>query len=243
MAVSEKEKESATIRIALEGNIAAGKSTYLDIVRRKYRVTCVDEPVGKWQNVSSQGGKPVGGNLLDLFYKDPNRWAYTFQSYAFLSRMEAHLEALQNNDAEVLVMERSIHSDKHIFATNCWRSGLFNEVEWSIYCEWQRWILARFDAGTGIHGLVYLRTRPETCLARLQKRGRKEEDTIPLQYLQELHERHEEWLIEQTVAERMPPVLVLDCDSDFHEGEERCEELLAQTKEFIDGLREQKSRG
>ena len=26
------------------------------------------------------------GNLLELFYKDPKRWGYTFQTYAFLSR-------------------------------------------------------------------------------------------------------------------------------------------------------------
>lgn len=31
----------------------------------------------------------AGGNLLDLFYSDPTRWAYTFQTYCFLSRMRA----------------------------------------------------------------------------------------------------------------------------------------------------------
>ena len=40
-----------------------------------------------------------GGNLLDLFYKDSKRWAYTFQSYAFLSRMKAQLAKQDNVEA------------------------------------------------------------------------------------------------------------------------------------------------
>jgi hypothetical protein len=42
----------------------------------------VPEPVDKWQNVGN--GKV---NLLGEFYKDPNRFAYTFQNYVFLTRM------------------------------------------------------------------------------------------------------------------------------------------------------------
>ncbi len=33
----------------------------------------------------------TGGNLLDMFYRDPHRWAYTFQAYAFLSRIRAQM--------------------------------------------------------------------------------------------------------------------------------------------------------
>ena len=36
----------------------------------------------------------AGGNLLDLFYADPKRWGYTFQTYCFLSRMRAQLRPL-----------------------------------------------------------------------------------------------------------------------------------------------------
>ncbi len=41
------------------------------------------EPVEKWQKL---GGTEV--NLLDAFYKDPPRYAYTFQNYVFLTRVE-----------------------------------------------------------------------------------------------------------------------------------------------------------
>ena len=42
----------------------------------------VPEPVDKWQNVGD--GKV---NLLMEFYQDPQRFAYTFQNYVFLTRM------------------------------------------------------------------------------------------------------------------------------------------------------------
>ena len=31
--------------------------------------------------------------------------------------------------------EESILSDKNIFAENANKSGLFNEIEWAVYCE------------------------------------------------------------------------------------------------------------
>ena len=43
----------------------------------------VPEPVTKWQNVDGAGKF----NMLDAFYKDPQRYAYTFQNYVFLTRM------------------------------------------------------------------------------------------------------------------------------------------------------------
>lgn len=42
----------------------------------------VPEPVDKWQNVGN--GKV---NLLMEFYQNPQRFAYTFQNYVFLTRM------------------------------------------------------------------------------------------------------------------------------------------------------------
>jgi len=95
-----------TLRIAVEGNIAAGKSTFVSLLARlKRHFYCVPEPVSKWQDVegSDDEGPPcsqeslVGGtNVLQQFYADPKRWAYTFQSYAFISRMRAQLRPAEH---------------------------------------------------------------------------------------------------------------------------------------------------
>ena len=151
---------SPILRVALEGNIAAGKSTFLEILRSEIDVICVPEPVSRWQNVNSEGGNPTGGNILGMFYNDPARWAYTFQSYAFLSRLKSQLEyskmipAHKAGNQQVILFERSVLSDKHVFAANCRASGLFSEVEWAMYCDWHAWLTSSFD--THLDAIIYL---------------------------------------------------------------------------------------
>jgi len=43
--------------------------------------------------------------------------------------------------------------------------------------------------------LVYLRTDPEVVHKRILERARKEEKTVPLQYIEALHHIHEEWYV------------------------------------------------
>lgn len=43
--------------------------------------------------------------------------------------------------------------------------------------------------------LVYLRTTPEVVYDRMKVRGRSEETSVSLDYLKQLHDLHEEWLI------------------------------------------------
>ncbi len=40
------------------------------------------EPIDKWQNVDGKGA-----NMLDEFYSNPKRFAYTFQNYVFVTRV------------------------------------------------------------------------------------------------------------------------------------------------------------
>ena len=76
--VSELKAEAAPRirKIAIEGNIAAGKSTFLNILARELDFFVVPEPVSRWTNMKSEEDDPnavstsqqTGGNLLDMFY-------------------------------------------------------------------------------------------------------------------------------------------------------------------------------
>ena len=46
-----------------------------------------------------------------------------------------------------------------------------------------------------LYGVVYIRCPPETCAERIKKRSREGEDSIPLDYLAKIHEKHEDWLV------------------------------------------------
>lgn len=221
-------------RIALEGNIGSGKSTLLRLLRsRGMRV--IDEPLQRWRGKEAAHGS---SNLLSMFYEDPKRWAFTFQSAAFFTRAEAAIDAFgeQGHGSSSWILERSLHSDKHCFATNCLNTGLFTQAEWELYLDIHGFTLRRFPQ-LMLSGLVYMRTTPSTCMARLTSRARKEESNISMQYLEQLHECHEDWLLplgttsrdtavtsdadaqsynlSRSVSADGLPVLVLDCNPHF----------------------------
>lgn len=43
-------------------------------------------------------------------------------------------------------------------------------------------------------GFIYLRATPDTCHKRMKLRKRAEEGGVSLEYLRDLHEKHESWL-------------------------------------------------
>ena len=76
------EEQRLPYTVVVEGNVGAGKSTFVDILAREdARISPVPEPVSAWQNVSG-----TGVNLLDSMFRDGKRWAGAFQLVSTLSR-------------------------------------------------------------------------------------------------------------------------------------------------------------
>ncbi|XP_071273724.1 deoxyguanosine kinase, mitochondrial isoform X7 [Agelaius tricolor] len=114
----------AALRLALEGNIAVGKSTFLRLLAAAFpRWHLVTEPVAQWRRVPGAAGtaQVSGGsaNLLQLMYQEPARWSFTFQSFSCLSRLKAVLEPPEESGGTpgtappVRVFERSLFSDRY----------------------------------------------------------------------------------------------------------------------------------
>ncbi len=193
----------------IEGNIGAGKSTFLKIVQDHLNVQAVFEPHQRWQDVG-------GENLLEKFYSDTKRWAYTFQTYAFVTRVLEQEWHARRNEFPVQVLERSVYSDRYCFAKKAFELGNMNALEWKLYQEWFSWLVDNYTVKPS--GFIYLQTDPQVCHDRLVKRDRKEETGVPLEYLQQLHDKHEQWLIrKEGVAPYLlnVPVLTLACNKDF----------------------------
>lgn len=64
---------------------------------------------------------------------------------------------------------------------------------------------------------VYLRSSPEVVYERVKARGRPEEAGLSLQYLKELHDSHERWLMTDDERFNTISVLVLDADQTLDE--------------------------
>ncbi|KAK2507930.1 hypothetical protein MC885_002298 [Smutsia gigantea] len=241
-------EETRIKKISIEGNIASGKSTFVNILKQ----VCEDwevvpEPVARWCNVQSTQdefeelttSQKSGGNVLQMMYEKPERWSFTFQSYACLSRIRAQLASLNGKlrDAEepVLFFERSVYSDRYIFASNLYESDCMNETEWTIYQDWHDWMNNQFGQILELDGIIYLRATPEKCLNRIYLRGRNEEQGIPLEYLEKLHYKHENWLLHRTLKTNFDylqevPILILDVNEDF---KDKYESLIEKVKEFL----------
>ncbi|KAJ7425493.1 hypothetical protein WISP_23221 [Willisornis vidua] len=165
-------------------------------------------------------------------YQEPARWSYTFQTFSCMSRLRAMLEPPPDSSHPVRVFERSVYSDRYVFAKNLFEVGHLQPLEWAIYQDWHDFLLCHLGPGTALHGFLYLRATPQTCLARLRRRARSEEGGIQLEYLEQLHAQHEQWLVDKTTQTRTgaaQPVLVLDVDQDFEQDVAMQGMLMAQT--------------
>lgn len=68
-----------------------------------------------------------------------------------------------------------------------------NEMEISIYDSWFDPVVSSLP-GLVPDGFIYLRASPDTCHKRMMLRKRAEEGGVSLDYLRDLHEKHESWL-------------------------------------------------
>ncbi len=184
------------MRILLEGNIAAGKTTLGTALAASGHFVFVPEPVERWQS-------GFAANLLERFYADTPRWAFTLQICAFVTRTQAVQGA--PDDGRDVVFERSIYCDRHVFARSLFEQGLMDSTEWALYQHfWEQFRAAAPQPDA----IIYLRTPADECYRRLQVRGRAEERGISLDYLLHLERCHDAWLRDPAVAEC--PVLELD---------------------------------
>ena len=179
--------------ISLEGNVGSGKTTLLAAVKAAYpSYRIIEEPVDLWMSLKTENGE----SLLELFYKDKQRWSYTFQYSAFFTRYISSLKAIQAAQADssttpiILLTERSILTDKHVFASMLRDQGFMNKLEWDLYNIW----FDNFAKDIQVDAIVYLETPPSICTDRIKLRARSGESNIPLEYLADLQQYHNKWL-------------------------------------------------
>ena len=184
-------KKNKKIIISLEGNIGAGKSTMLSLLKDELGDMCeyVTEPVNEWINVTDESGK----NILENFYNDRTRWAYTFENIAYVTRLCIIVDKLLNSDKKYIIIDRSPAAGLNVFAKMSYDDKFMNNIEWTYLNKWNTFFENIFGDYFD-HKIVYLECDPETALDRICSRARTEEKKVPLEYLTKVKEYHDNWL-------------------------------------------------
>jgi deoxyadenosine/deoxycytidine kinase len=180
---------SSPMVISIEGNIGSGKSTMLAELQKRFtknkNIAFVFEPVDVWREIKDSDGV----DLLTKFYEDQEKFSFHFQMAAYISRISTILRSAKDPDVTLIIVERSIWSDKNVFAKMLYDDKKITELEYNIYLKW-------FDEFSKLINHVqniYIETTPIVAWNRINERNRSGE-TIPMDYLVRCHTYHNEWL-------------------------------------------------
>jgi deoxynucleoside kinase len=90
--------DSYPFTVFVEGNVGAGKTSFLNFFKKFDEFFVMEEPIEKWKDLK-------GINLLDLKFNEPERFQFPFQHYATLTRLQQHLQVTEK---PIKMIERSL---------------------------------------------------------------------------------------------------------------------------------------
>lgn len=237
--------------VSIEGNIGSGKSTLLANLKEHYaksdktgytNFVFVKEPVDEWANIKDENGITI----LEKFYADQEKYSFSFQMMAYISRLNLIKEAVTNARNKmrkfyeknknynvrlktVIITERSLFTDKMVFAKMLYDSGKIEHVNYQIYLNWFNSFAKEFP----IDKIIYVKSFPKTCYERVGIRHREGEDKIPLEYLKSCDEYHNNMMTSLSKEKVCDAQLVLDGNVNIYTNTNVLEEWIEQINQFI----------
>ena len=200
------------MHIAISGNIGAGKTSLTELLSKHYGWEAHYEDV-------------IDNPYLDDFYNHMERWSFNLQIYFLKSRFEQLLKIRNINN--VIVQDRTIYEDAHIFAPNLKSMGLMNQRDFKNYQELFELMESQIQ---GPDLLIYLRSNIPNLVNKIHKRGREYENSISIDYLSRLNERYEAW----TSTYDKGNIIKIDVDElDFVENKEDLELIIAKVDDEV----------
>ena len=213
--------------ISIEGNIGSGKSTFVKILKSAYQynehVIFLNEPVDMWENVKDESGN----TMLELFYQDNSKYAFSFQMMAYISRLKLLKETIKKHPYSLIITERCLYSDKEIFAKMLHEQGKMSLVDHTIYLNWFDAFIEDLPPVT----YFFVQCTPQICHQRVMKRARQGEFFIPLTYLIECDRYHREWLVRLRQGKKNK-IVELDMNANKNGAKDYHQEILKIDREI-----------
>ena len=202
------------MHIAIAGNIGSGKTTLTKLLAKRYG----------WK----PHFEPVDDNpYLADYYEDMTRWSFNLQIY-FLNKRFKDVVDILNSDKYV-IQDRTIYEDARIFAPNLHRQGFMTDRDFDNYTD-------LFNLMTSLIRnpdlMIYVRASVPTLVQQIQKRGRKYEASIRIDYLQGLNDLYEDW-----IKDYKGKLLIVDGDTiKFGERPEDFQQVIDRIDAELFGL-------
>ena len=220
--------------VSIEGNIGSGKSTLLSNLREHYKnnsnVVFLKEPVDEWEKIKDETGETI----LKKFYADQEKYSFPFQMMAYVSRLKVLRDTLKTikndigNKNIVIITERTLYTDKMVFAKMLYDSKKIEHVNYQIYLNW----FDTFSDEFPVNKVVYIKTSPDKCYQRIVKRLRTGEENIPLDYLTSCSIYHDNMLDKENPECVCLDQLVLDGNVDIYENKNQVNEWIIEIEKF-----------
>jgi deoxyadenosine/deoxycytidine kinase len=204
-----------SMHIAVAGNIGSGKTTLTSLLSKHFGWDAHYEDVDD-------------NPYLNDFYNDMQRWSFNLQIYFLNTRFNQILSFRRSG--KTLVQDRTIYEDAYIFAPNLHSMGLMSTRDFENYFTLFNMLGSLIQPPDLV---IYLRATVPTLVKQIQKRGRKYEDNIRLDYLRRLNERYEAWI----ESYKLGKMLIVDVDNNnFIDKPEDMSVVIDKVNASVHGL-------
>lgn len=176
--------------IAIAGNIGCGKTTLTGLLAKHY---------GWEARYESVEHNPY----LEDYYRDIHRWSFNLEVY-FLKERFRDLIAIAQSD-HTIIQDRSIFEGVYVFMANNKAMGNLSDRDYDTYMELFEQMM---QVARQPELMIYLRASVPHLVGNIQKRGRGYEQSMQLEYLENLNRRYDEFIYKKYKGR----VLTVDVD-------------------------------
>lgn len=179
------------MHIAVAGNIGSGKTTLTTMLAKHY---------GWEARFESVDYNPY----LEDYYKDIPRWSFNLEIYFLKQRFRDLLEIAQSE--KTIIQDRTIYEGVYVFTANNKAMGNLSDRDFDTYMELfeQMMTIVKYP-----DLMIYLKAEVPHLVQNIQKRGRDYEQTMPIDYLENLNTRYNEFIYDKYEG----PKLIIDVDN------------------------------
>ena len=203
------------MHIAVAGNIGSGKTTLTKLLAKQFNW------IAEFENNDNNP-------YLTSFYEDMQRWSFNLQVFFLNTRIRQVVNIRQKK--KPIIQDRTIFEDAYIFAPNLHEMGLMASRDFENYMSLFN-LLTSFIQPPDL--VIYLKAGTSTLVNQIQKRGRKYESSIRLDYLQSLNERYDKWADSYNLGK----ILAIDVDTcKFFDNQEDLGSVVDKVNAELFGL-------